>query len=122
MDYSYNYNAHNEGNNMSLATGTRVQFTSTDIPISIQGEFGTITKFTTEHRTAFPAGVYTVKLDDGREFTSAEAADFTVVPSEDIKSWNNYKMIVQLELAIRDRKDADYVMDLQNEIFSRMTR
>ena len=97
---------------MSLAVGTQVQVKHNHSSITLRGEEGTISEI--------DGSTYIVQMKNHGE--RYFGADELVEVAQDIKSWNNYKLIIQLELAIRDRKDADYIMELQNEIFSRMIR
>lgn len=96
---------------MSLAVGTQVKFNST-APFTVAGDPGTITEI--------EGTTYILQMDDGRErYAGAEELEI-VLP--DFTSWNNYKLVNMLERAIRTGAGDDYIMDLQNEIFSRMTR
>lgn len=96
---------------MSLAIGTQVKFNST-APFTVVGDLGTITEI--------EGTTYILQMEDGRERYAG--ADELEIAIPDFKSWNNYKLVNLLERAIRTGAGDDYIMDLQNEIFSRMTR
>ena len=96
---------------MSLTISTRVQVND-NAPFTVVGEFGVISEI--------EGTTYVVQMEDGRERYFG-ADELTEVKSEDYKSWNNYKLLNMLEREIRSGASDDRVMDLQNEIFSRMS-
>lgn len=92
---------------MSLTVGTAVEFTTTTSGYMGQGVISEIEGTT-----------FILQMENGQEHYAGASELEAITP--DFKSWNNYKLVNILERAIRLNFGDDYIMDLQNEIFSRM--
>ena len=96
---------------MALTVGTAVKVINRHSSITLRGEAGVITEI--------DGSTYIVQMDKfGERYFGAN--ELTEVDT-DYKSWNNYKLLNMLEREIRSGASDDRVMDLQNEIFSRMS-